>query len=190
MGTKKTITIVVPVYNEELNIQNTITSLADYIRKDLFQDYDFTILLVDDGSKDDSWSEIQKLNASHPFVHCIQLSKNVGKEIALTAGISYAQADAYITMDADGQRPIDLIHDFVAAWHKGALVVCGKRKSMYRSLRRKTASKIFNRCMKFLTDVPFDSSLTDYMLLDQKVASYVLEYGEKNRIFRGIVLGL
>lgn len=182
------ICIVIPCYNEELNIPTTIASLADYIGTTISKDYQFSILLVDDGSKDNSWFAIKKLHVLYPFVHCIQLSRNVGKEIALTAGIAHIQADAYITMDADGQRPMHLIHDFLAAWRDGALVVCGKRNSMRRSLRRKTASKIFNRGMKFLTDVPFDSSLTDYMLLDHKVATHVLEYSDKNRIFRGIVL--
>ena len=93
-------------------------------------------------------------------------------------------------MDVDGQRPASLIQEFISAREQGHGIVCGVRTKMKRSFVRKLASGIFNTIMKYISHIDFSLGITDCMLLERKMIPYILQYQNKNTIFRGIVLDL
>lgn len=107
---QKTLSIVIPCYNEALTIQSTVTALVDFLQK---TNYRYEIILINDGSLDRTWSIMKSLAHQNSYIKSINLSKNMGKEIAMTVGAQHAIGDAIIFTDGDGQRPISMIHDFV-----------------------------------------------------------------------------
>jgi dolichol-phosphate mannosyltransferase len=111
---KKLISLVIPAYREEKNIPliyEEIQKILSQIKK-----YDFEIIFVNDGSPDTTWLEIEKLCVTNETVKGINLSRNFGKEISLTAGIEAALGDAVITLDGDGQHPVEEIPNFITQW--------------------------------------------------------------------------
>jgi polyisoprenyl-phosphate glycosyltransferase len=167
------LSIVIPAYREEKNISYIYGELIPVLTS--LPGYSFEIIFV---------------NESDSRVKGVNLSRNFGKELALFAGVEHARGDAIITMDADGQRPVKTIHDFIKAWESGSEIVYGVRTKMERSWIRKIFSQIFNSIMRAISSVKFDSAITDFMLLDKSIIPYLLEYRNKNIIFRGIVLDL
>ena len=120
------ISYVVPVYNEEKGFEKFFKELLMPEIKKTKKDYE--IILVNDGSKDKSLEIIQGLAEADKNVKVVSLSRNFGKEVSLTAGIREATGDAVITMDADGQQPPALIHEFIKKWQKeDADIVVGVR---------------------------------------------------------------
>lgn len=114
---KKLISVVLPSYREEKNVPLVYLELTKVLLK-ITDKYDYEIIFVNDGSPDDTWEEIAKLCDKDERVKGVNLSRNFGKEIALTAGVEVANGDAVITLDGDGQHPVERIPDFVAEWEK------------------------------------------------------------------------
>jgi len=112
---KKLISIIIPVYNEEKGIQNNIQYIVKCLEKNL---YDFEILLIDDGSKDNSWLEIEKIIIEEDLVTGIRFTRNFGKEAAIFAGLNNANGEACILIDSDLQHPPELIMDFIKIWEE------------------------------------------------------------------------
>ena len=119
------ISFVIPVYNEEKGFLKFYNSLLLPELKKI--EYDYELILVDDGSKDNSLDIIQKLADEDKHIKVLAFSRNFGKEVALTAGIREAEGDAIVTMDADGQQPPKLIHEFIQKWEEGGEIVIGVR---------------------------------------------------------------
>ena len=143
---KKLLSVVIPAYNEEGNIP----LIYEELKKNLWEvkdKYDFEIIFVNDGSKDNSWGQIVKLAEKDERVKGVNFSRNFWKEIALTAGVEYASWDAVITMDADGQRPTSVILNFIDKWKGWCQIVYWVRTKMKRWILRKIASNIFNKIM-------------------------------------------
>ena len=105
------ISFVIPVYNEEKGFTKFYNSMLFPELKKI--KYDYELILVDDGSKDKSLEIIQKMAEDDKHIKVLSFSRNFGKEVALTAGIREAEGDAIMTMDADGQQPPKLIHEFI-----------------------------------------------------------------------------
>lgn len=182
------LSIVIPAYREERNISYIYGELVPVLST--LEGYNYEIIFVNDGSPDKTWQEIERLCEGDTRVKWVNLSRNFGKELALFAGVENASGDAIITMDADGQRPVKTILDFIHAWESGSEIVYGVRTKMERSWIRKMFSQIFNSIMRAISSVKFDSAITDFMLLDKIVIPHLLEYRNKNIIFRWIVLDL
>ncbi|AKH33210.1 hypothetical protein XF24_00887 [candidate division SR1 bacterium Aalborg_AAW-1] len=184
---KKIISIVIPAYREELYLRETIALLMKELA--LFShDYDFEIVIVNDGSPDDTWGVIQSLSAEYESIVGVNLSRNFGKEIALTAGLEQSSGDAVITLDADGQYPIDKIPLFLQKRKEGYKIVYNKRPVQQGVSWFKTmSSKAFYRLFSQLSDVQIESQTTDYRLLDREVVNVFLKFKEKNRMFRGLI---
>jgi len=124
--TKKLISFILPVYNEEGNILNIHTEICDMMK--MFDTkYTYEILFIDDGSYDTSWEKITTLCKNYTHTRGVSLSRNFGKEIALSAGLHESRGDAVITLDADGQHPVHKIHDFLDAWEEGYDIVYNVR---------------------------------------------------------------
>ena len=122
---EKTISVVVPAFNEEAGIQATVRILAEVLGA---VGYRYEIVVIDDGSRDHTFERAAQLTDSGMPVRAIRLSRNFGKEGALLAGLENARGDAVITIDADLQHPPSLIPEMVAAWERGARIVHGVKR--------------------------------------------------------------
>ena len=174
------ISIVVPVFNEG----DGITSLYRDIKKETekLSQYTWEILFVDDGSTDSSSEHLNRIAESDKEVGILTLSRNFGKEYALTAGISYVHGDAIITLDGDGQHPVEAIDKFIEQWQKGFQVVVGVRKEP-RFSRSRLFYALFNR----LSGEHLTAGATDYRLIDKVVQEEFVQLAENGRITRGLI---
>ena len=146
------------------------------------------LILVDDGSRDDTPKKLRVLCEQDARVRAVHLSRNFGKEIALTAGLDHADGDAVIFLDADLQHPPALIPEFVARWRDGAEVVIGVRGATEKkSFMRSLGSRLYHTLMKRLGEVETVPGETDFRLLDRRVCEAVRRVGEHQRLFRGVV---
>jgi glycosyltransferase involved in cell wall biosynthesis len=180
-----TLSVVVPVYNEAGYLPALHESLTRVLPA-IIDGYE--IIFVDDGSHDASVRIIQGLCRSDPHVRLLKLTRNFGKEIATTAGIHLAEGQAILTLDADGQHPVDRIADFVTAWRQGAKVVVGVRTANQREgMVKRYGSKLFYALVNRLADTKLVPGATDYRLIDQTVQHEFKRITERNRITRGLI---
>lgn len=181
------ISYIIPVCNEEkgfLKFYNEL--LMPEIQK---TKKDYEIVLVNDGSKDKSLEIIQGLAEADKRVKVISFSRNFGKEVALTAGLREATGDAVITMDADGQQPPALIHEFIEKWQKeDAEIVIGVRgKYEKHGLVAKLGSKLFYKMLNMMGVKDTVPGSTDFRLLDRMVVDEYNKLAEHDRIARGLM---
>lgn len=180
------ISVVVPVFNEESGIIHFHESIIGALEK--IEDTRFEIIYSDDGSTDQTARILHQIAKRDSSMRIVSLSRNFGKEYALTAGISQARGDAVITIDGDGQHPVTMIADFVQKWHEGAQVVVGVRKSATHRFGFKTfRSKVFYALFNSITGEQLLSGSTDFRLIDREVQQAFLQLGESDRITRGLI---
>ena len=178
------LTIVVPVHNEEHAIASFMQAM-DGALADL--DLDHTILFVDDGSSDGTYAVVKRLAAAGKPVSALKLSRNFGKEAALTAGLDAADGDAVVVMDVDLQDPPHLIPDFVRMWREGYHVVYGARRSRSGDsyLKRLTSYGFYNVFNAFSSmKIPPDAG--DFRLMDRRVVEAVKQLPERERFMKGL----
>ena len=182
---QKTISIIIPVYNESKNIpliKDEIVSIFSHIS------YDYEIIFVNDGSKDDSQDVIDNLTKTDKNIKSIEFSRNFGKEIATSAGLQYSSGDAVIIIDADLQHPTSLILEFIKRWESGLDVVIGKRKSNKGIGFIKTfCSFLYYKIINTISETPIEAGATDFRLMDRKVVDEFNKFSERERITRGLV---
>ncbi len=183
---KKLISLVIPAYKEEKNIPLIYGEIQDTLIA--LKKYTFEIIFINDGSPDTTWLEIEKLCKKDKSVKGINLSRNFWKEVCLTAGIEHALWDAVITLDGDGQHPVERIPDFLQEWENGYQIVYNKRpKIEWASNIKRLSSRIFYKIFNSLSEFELENRATDYRLLDRKVVDYFLKFWERNRLYRGII---
>ena len=184
-NTKK-ISIVIPLYNEEENILNLYSDLNNQTEE--LNDYSWEYIFVNDGSEDNSFNILSEIAKNENNIKIIDLSKNFGKEIALTAGLDAVNSDAAIFMDADLQHPSNLIPELVKMWEEGNLVVSTVRKATEKqSIIRKLGSYSFYWFLNKFSETKITPNTTDYKILDKKVIDILKVFTERNRMFRGLV---
>ncbi|CAN5846491.1 glycosyltransferase [soil metagenome] len=178
------ISVVVPLYCEASNI--------DYLFKRLETVLDqlgttYEIICVDDGSSDDTVEGLKRHRQRNPRIKIVALSRNFGKELALTAGIDYANGAAVVPIDADLQDPPELIEVLVAKWREGYDVVYAKRRSREGEtwLKRVTANS-FYRVMERMSKVPIPRDTGDFRLLDRRVVEVIKRLPERTRFMKGL----
>lgn len=185
MSEKKLISVVVPVYNEEKNVPlfyKDIRPILDALS------YDWELLFVNDGSRDKSIFELEKIGKTDERVRVIDFSRNFGKEVAVTAGINLAEGLAVIILDADLQHPIEKIPEFIKKWENGAEVVVGVReKNNGEGLIKKVGSYFFYKLINQISDMEIVTRATDYRLLDRIVINEFNRLTEKNRMTRALI---
>jgi polyisoprenyl-phosphate glycosyltransferase len=182
----KRIVIVIPVYREADNLEALCRRL-DKVTESLGR-YTWEYLFVNDGSPDDSLGVLRRLAAADPKIKAIDLSRNFGKEIALTAGVHDSRGDAVICMDADLQHPPELIPTLVSEWENGAEIVATVRVTIDRQpLLRRLGSHIYYWLMARLSGLEMVSQTTDFRLYDKKVVTAFCFVTERERMFRGIM---
>jgi dolichol-phosphate mannosyltransferase len=181
---KEVISVVVPVYQEELVIQDFYNRLIKQL-KDMNTSYD--IIFVDDQSDTPTLEILRKIRKNDKNVKIISLSKNYGHQIALSAGIDYAKGDAVIMLDGDLQHPPELIATLVEHWKNGYDIVYTIRKELLkRSFLRQIANKLFYFLMSKITDVDMGFNCADFRLMSRKAADGFKQIKEKTRFIRGL----
>ncbi|MBR3621984.1 MAG: glycosyltransferase family 2 protein [Selenomonadaceae bacterium] len=181
----KSVAIVVPVYNEEDNIEHFAASASKVMDA---LSYEYEILFVDDGSKDKSREILLKLERENPHISAIFLARNFGHQLALTCGLDHADADAVITMDGDMQHPPELIPKLISMWEDGYEVVQTIRETTEGvSFFKKTTSKYYYSLLNAISDVPIQPGGSDFRLMDRKVVEAFRLYPEHARFIRGMI---
>lgn len=182
--------IVVPCYNEEEILAQTIKTLSDLINslidKQLINSAS-KLIFVNDGSKDNTWNIIQAAHKQNPFVKGISLSRNFGHQEALLAGLYNTDADIYITIDADLQDDPSVIKEMITAYYKGNEIVYGVRKKRETdTFFKRTTATLFYKLMKLL-GVELVSNHADFRLLSRRAVETMSTFKEKNLFLRAIV---
>jgi len=183
---KKKLSIVIPAYNEERNISFLISEL---VRTLSLTKYDFEFILVDDGSKDNTLTEIKVQAEMHHNIFYIELSKNFGKDYALKSGIDMATGNAVITMDADLQHPPHLLPQMLKHWEEGFDIIYTYREDSNPHVKgyQKIASKLFYKGINALSDITLENGISDFRLMDEKVVKELRKIDEYEIFFRGMV---
>jgi len=183
---KPIIDLVIPVYNEAGNLKPFLEAVCETVDK--LNSYYWQFIFVDDGSQDDSWKIIEDMARFDPRVKGVSLSRNFGKEIALTAGVeAVSDADAVIFIDADLQHPPPVIVELVAQWKKGYQIVATKRETIEYSWTRKAGSRLFYFMLNRFSDLKVQPKATDFRLLDRDVLKVLKTFEERTRFFRGLI---
>ena len=181
----KIITILVPCYNEENNINLLYNRLKNLIKS--LPCYEFQILLINDGSKDKTLDRMQELHESDQRVSYLSLSRNFGKENAMLAGLDYASGDAVILMDADLQDPPELIPQMIAEWEKGYDDVYARRRSRAgETWLKKTTAHLYYRLLRKFADIDIPVDVGDFRLLDRQAVDALCTLRERQRYTKGL----
>ena len=183
----KLISVVVPVCNEEKGIRKFLDErLLPELKK--IDKYHFEIILVNDGSKDKTLEIVSEYAEKNKNIKVVSLVRNFGKEMALSAGLTYAEGDAVLTIDSDGQQPPERIKDFIKEWEDGAEIVTGVRDHYTKhGLIPKLGSKLFYCLLRMMGNKTTVPGSTDFRLMDRVVVEEFNELTEHNRITRGLV---
>jgi glycosyltransferase involved in cell wall biosynthesis len=182
---RKLISIVAPFYNEGEGVGCFYTAISKIF--DQIPGVDFEVVCVEDGSRDDTLTKLIALVDRDPRFRVIELSRNFGKEPALTAGIDSAMGDAVIPIDADLQDPPELIPTLIREWQQGAEVVLARRtdRSSDSFLKRKTA-EMFYRFHNRLSHIKIPENIGDFRLMDRVVVEALKQLPERQRFMKGL----
>lgn len=181
---EKLISLVVCCYNEQENIQTFYNKI-----KEVFNEisYPYEIIFVDDGSKDNTYYNLSILNKVDPNVKVVSLSRNFGKEIALSAGLAFAKGNAVIPMDVDLQDPPEVIPQFIKKWEEGYDVVYGIRsKRENEPALKKFFAFLFYKLISGITKINIPQNTGDFRLMDKKVVSEINKLPERHRFMKGL----
>jgi glycosyltransferase involved in cell wall biosynthesis len=179
----KRISLIFPVYNEE----EVLPVLDERVRRMIDQlEYDFEVILINDGSQDKSLDLMKQFHEADPRFKVIDFSRNFGHQVAITAGIDFAVGDAVILMDADLQDPPELLPQFLSKWNEGYQVVYAVRKSRQEHLFKRLSYAVFYRVLQHISDIPIPLDSGDFCLMDRVVVDTLKSMPERNRFVRGL----
>lgn len=181
----KLISVVVPLYNEEEVIGESYRRLTAVLGA---MEEDYELILVNDGSRDNTFALAKQLQLSDPHVVLVDFARNFGHQMAVTAGVEQAKGDAVVIIDADLQDPPELIPQMVEMWKNGAEVVYGKRISRKgESAFKKLTAFCYYRVLDALSGWKIPKDTGDFRLMDRRVADVLRSMPEHNRFLRGMV---
>lgn len=181
----KKITILIPAYNEEDVLEKLHSRLYQVLNG--LKAYDFDILFVNDGSKDRTLEIIKELQRKDRRISYVDLSRNYGKEIAMIAGLDYADGDAVVIIDADLQDPPELIPQMIKCWESGYDDVYAKRRSrLGETWLKKYSANTFYRMLQKLSPIPIQENTGDFRLLDRRCVNALKQLRETQRYTKGM----
>lgn len=177
-------TCVIPAYNEAVNLPELIDQLTGVLAATALS---FEIVVVDDGSRDRTAEVMQTLCQCHPALVYLRLSRNFGKEAALTAGLEVAQGQVVVLLDADGQHPVTMIPDMLAQWRAGHEVVYAVRRSRSdQSTLHAGLVGVFYRLINWRSRFRIPAHAGDFRLMDRRVVDALNALPERNRFMKGL----
>jgi dolichol-phosphate mannosyltransferase len=177
------LSIIVPAYNEEGNIENTSRVLKEILEKENIK---YELIFISDGSRDETFSILNKLSKEDKRVRAFQFSRNFGKEAAIFAGLKKAKGDACVVIDSDLQHPPEIIPKMFELWKQGYDVVEGVKSSRGKeNIFHKIFAGMFYGIMSKLMKMDMKAA-SDYKLIDRKVVDILLGLSEKNTFFRAL----
>jgi glycosyltransferase involved in cell wall biosynthesis len=180
------LSVVVPVRNEEDGILPFVDRVSAIVA-DIAGQQDWEILFIDDGSTDDTVAAIVAAHLRDPRVRAISLSRNFGKEAAITAGLEYARGQAVVPMDVDMQDPPEVLPEMVAKWREGYEMVFGVRRDRTSdSLSKRLTAGLFYRAHNRISNDKIPENAGDFRLLDRKVVDAIRALPERNRFMKGL----
>ncbi|YCA43515.1 glycosyltransferase family 2 protein [Bacillus sp. JZ8] len=181
----KTISIIIPAYNEEDVLEQLYEKLTFVI--EAIPNYDFELLFINDGSKDRTLEIIKEMRETDHRISYVDLSRNFGKEIGMMAGFDYAKGDAVIIIDADLQDPPELIPEMIKYWEQGYDDVFAKRRSRAgETWMKKWTAKTFYRVLQKITKIPVQENTGDFRLLDRRCIEALRTIRETQRYTKGM----
>lgn len=185
MAQRPLVSIVTPFYNEGEGVKHFYHVLAQTMEE--LPNYDFELVCVDDGSRDNSLEQLIAISKADPRVTVLEFSRNFGKEPAMTAGIDAATGDCVIPMDADLQDPPALISEMLNKWQEGAEVVLAKRVDRSTdSYSKRTTALMFYRLHNALSHLQIPENVGDYRLMDRLVVDALKQLPERQRFMKGL----
>ena len=179
----KRLSVILPAYNEEKMIEKARDTLGRILSE---QDIPYEIVFLDDGSKDQTWSEIEKAAEKDNHVAGVHFSRNFGKESAMMAGLASAGGDCCVVMDCDLQHPPETVVEMYRLWEQGYEVVEGVKHSRGKeSLAHRASAGMFYKIISKAVGIDM-SRASDFKLLDRKAVDALLEMPERNAFFRAL----
>src|SRR5476651_41449 len=183
---KKKISVVIPSFNEEGNIEHLANRLLVAIKA--LSNYDYEIIFIDDGSSDGTLEKLKGLTLIDSHIFYLELSRNFGHQNALKAGYDFATGDCIISMDGDMQHQPEIIGQFVEKWEEGFDVVYSCREYTDDATIFKTkTSDIFYTMINSLSDTKLEKGTADFRLIDRKVANVLVQLNENGLFMRGLI---
>jgi len=180
------LSVVVPCYNEQEVIGETVRQLQEFCAA--VDDLDVELLFVDDGSRDDTRKLLRGFAEADPRIKVVGFARNFGHQVAVTAGIDAARGDAVVLIDADLQDPPAVVHQMIAKWREGYDVVYGTRTERAGESAFKIATaRAFYRLLNRLSDVPIPLDTGDFRLMSRAVVDTLRAMPERDRFVRGMV---
>jgi len=180
------ISFVLPVFRNEGSIRITCNKIKELLSKE-FNDFDYELLLVNDGSDDGSWDEIISLSSEDSKIKAISFSRNFGQVPAIIAGTRHCSGDAAIIMSADLQDPVSLISEMIRAWKSASEIVICYREDREDSILANLTSAVFYKFMK-IANPKMPKGGFDFVLLDKVAIEVFSNLDERNRFFQGDIL--
>ena len=185
MAQRPLVSIVTPFYNEGEGVKHFYQVMAQTMEK--LPDFDFEIVCVDDGSRDNTLEQLIAISQTDPRVTVLEFSRNFGKEPAMTAGIDATSGDCVIPIDADLQDPPALISEMLKKWQEGAEVVLAKRVDRSSdSYAKRTTALMFYRLHNALSHLQIPENVGDYRLMDRVVVDALKQLPERQRFMKGL----
>jgi len=180
------VSIVAPVFNEALVIDEFYQRIRDAMAA--LPAYTWELVLVEDGSSDDSYARCSAIASQDSHVAVLKLSRNFGHQIAITAGVDHARGDAVVIIDSDLQDPPEVIKSFLAKWREGYDVVYGRREKRAGETRLKAWTAAgFYRLLRFFTRIDIPVDVGDFRLMSARAADHLRRLRESDRFVRGLV---
>lgn len=182
------LTVIVPVFNEEAVIRESVKRLAAAAQKASSR---YEILFVDDGSRDSTFRLLQEERQSNPNIRLLRLTRNFGHQMAITAGMDHAKGDVIVTIDADLQDPPELIAEMMAKWQEGYDIVYARRtRRLGETIFKKWTAQIFYRLVRKVSHVDIPVDVGDFRLMSRRALEAMGQLRERHRYVRGLVAWL
>lgn len=181
---RQLITFLFPIYNEEGNIPLLYETICRVMAP---LDEDIELVFVNDGSKDNSLGLLRGLADVDPRVMVIDLARNYGHQIAVTAGLDAANGDAVVIMDSDLQDPPEVALELIQKWREGYDIAYAQRRTRQDSRFKRWTADAYYRILNMLSDIQIPRNTGDFRLISRKVLEHIRRYREHDRFLRGMI---
>lgn len=181
----KKISVIIPMYQEEKVVKECYKRITNVLTT--LNDYDYEIIIIDDGSKDQTFKLLQEIAVFDTKVKVISFTRNFGHQAAVIAGLKIVTGDCAVIIDADLQDPPELIPDMIKLWEDGNKIIYGKRKKRKgESIFKLITAKLFYKTLNVLADVEIPRDTGDFRLVDKEAINVINEMPEHNKFLRGL----